>query len=334
MDFKYILIFLSITKTSLALLHPKDYLELNEYSYYESRCVCKSGSDEDIKSSIKKTNEDVEKARIDQMIPGLVAGISIKGKTVWTEAFGHTDIENDVKTRTDSVWRMASISKSLTSALVGKLIEKGLIDLEKSIHNYLSTNIFPIKQWKGKNVTITVKQVMSHTAGLRVSKLPDDVEKIYYFKNVTEGVAPFKDEPLIFEPGTNWQYSNYGFQIIGAIIESVLNETYENAINKMFKELGMSSTFAERHEMIIPHRAHYYMRSDSPYIPYFQNESTSSEVEILNCYILDDLVSLEASWPVGGLVSTVPDLLKFGNYMLNSYKGVNDSKSGKKIKFL
>jgi CubicO group peptidase (beta-lactamase class C family) len=102
----------------------------------------------------------------------------------------------------------------------------------------------------------------------------------------------------------------------------------------MFKELGMSSTFAERHEMIIPHRAHYYMRSDSPYIPYFQNESTSSEVEILNCYILDDLVSLEASWPVGGLVSTVPDLLKFGNYMLNSYKGVNDSKSGKKIKFL
>jgi serine beta-lactamase-like protein LACTB len=282
------------------------------------------------KSSIKKTNEDVEKARSDQMIPGLVAGISIKGKTVWTEAFGHTDIENDVKTRTDSVWRLMSISKSLTSAMIGKLIDRGLIDLEKSIHNYLSPNIFPIKQWKGKNVTITVKQVMSHTAGLRVSKLPDDAEKIYNFKNVTETLSQFKDEPLIFEPGTNWEYSNYGFQIIGAIIESVLNETYENAINKMFKELGMSSTFAERHEMIIPHRVHYYMRSDSPYVQYFQNVSTSSEVQILNSFIIDDLVSLEANWPAGGLVSTVPDLLKFGNYMLNSFKGVNDSKSGTK----
>jgi serine beta-lactamase-like protein LACTB len=267
------------------------------------------------------------------MIPGLVAGISIKGKTVWTEAFGHTDIENDVKTRTDSVWRMASISKALTSALIGKLIEKGLIDLEKSIHNYLSPNIFPIKQWKGKNVTITVNQVMSHTAGLRVSKFPDDLEKIYNFKNVTETLGQFKDEPLIFEPGTNWEYSNYGFQITGAIIESVLNETYENAINNMFKELGMSSTFAERHEMIIPHRVHYYMRSDSPDVQKLLTTRNATKVEILNSFIIDDLISLEANWPAGGLVSTVPDLLKFGNYMLNSFKGVNDSKSGTKIKF-
>jgi CubicO group peptidase (beta-lactamase class C family) len=328
MNFKYIFVILLISKTS-ALLHPS--VEFNEYSYYESRCVCKSGSEEDIKSSIKKTNEDVEKARIDQMIPGLVAGISIKGKTVWTEAFGHTDIENDVKTRTDSVWRIMSISKSITSAMIGKLIDRGLIDLEKSIHNYLSTNVFPIKQWKGKNVTITVNQVMSHTAGLRVSNFPDDFVKIYNFKNVTQTVGQFKDEPLIFEPGTNWQYSNYGFQIIGAIIESVLNETYENAINKMFKELGMSSTFAERHEMIIPHRAHYYMKSDSPDVQKYLTTRNTTKVEILNSFIVDDLLSLEAYWPSGGLVSTVPDLLKFGNYMLNSYKGFNDSKSGKEM---
>jgi CubicO group peptidase (beta-lactamase class C family) len=227
---------------------------------------------------------------------------------------------------------MASISKALTSALMARLIEKGLIDLEKSIHHYLSPKIFPIKQWKGKNVTITVKQVMSHTAGLRVTKLPDDSEKIYYFKNVTETVGQFKDEPLIFEPGTKFEYSNYGFQIIGAIIESVLNETYENAMNKMFKELGMSSTFAERHEMIIPHRVRYYMKSDSFFIKYFQNTTNTKKVELLNALLYDDLVSLEAGWPSGGLVSTVPDLLKFGNYLLNSYKGFNDSKSGTTMK--
>jgi serine beta-lactamase-like protein LACTB len=322
---KYIFLISLTAQISFPLIQPS--VQLNEYSYYENQCVCKSGSDEDIKSSIKKTNEDIEKSRIEQMIPGLVAGISIKGKTVWTQAFGHTDIENDVKTRTDSVWRMASISKALTSALMAKLIDKGLIDLEKSIHHYLSEKIFPIKQWKGKNVTITVKQLMSHTAGLRVSKVPDDFEKIYNFKNVTQTIGQLRDEPLTFEPGTNFNYSNFGFQIIGAIIESVLNETYENAINNMFKELDMSFTFAERHEMIIPHRVHYYMRSDVPYFQYSSNP-TKSNVSILNSLIIDDLLSLEAYWPAGGLVSTVPDLLKFGNYMLNSYKGVNDSKSG------
>jgi CubicO group peptidase (beta-lactamase class C family) len=63
------------------------------------------------------------------MTPGVVARISIKGKGVWTQAFGETDIKNNAKTRIDYVQRIASISKSLTTALIGGLIEKGLIDL-------------------------------------------------------------------------------------------------------------------------------------------------------------------------------------------------------------
>jgi serine beta-lactamase-like protein LACTB len=302
-----------------------------ENSYFQNQCVCKSGSEEDIKNAVKKTEDYIEKYRIADNTPGVVAGISIKGKDVWIQAFGETDIENNVKTRIDSVWRIASISKSLTTALIGKLIEKGLIDLEKSIHEYLSPRIFPIKQWNNKNVTITVKQVMSHTAGLRVTKLPDDIQKIFWFKNVTQTVEQFKDEPLLFEPGTSFNYSNYGFQITGAIIESVLNETYENAINKMFKELGMSSTFAERREMIIPHRARYYLKNNSPIN---ENWKNVTKVELMNAPIVDDLASLEAQLPSGGLVSTVPDLLKFGNYMLNSYKGVIDTKSGVVLKHI
>ncbi len=140
-------------------------------------------------------------------------------------------------------------SKSLTTVFVGKLIEKGLIDLEKSIHLYLSTKIFPIKQWKEKNGTITVKQVTSYTAGLKDTF---DIQKFHLFNNITQNVVQFNDEP-----GSKFEYSYYGFQIIGAIIESVLNETFENAINKMFKELGMSSTFTERRGKIIFHRVRY-----------------------------------------------------------------------------
>jgi CubicO group peptidase (beta-lactamase class C family) len=323
MAIKLIINFLLLVKLSLALLQPSI-----ENTYFQNECVCNSGSNEDINKAIQKSIDFIEKARYDELIPGVIAGISIKGKNVMTEAFGQTDIENDVKTHKDSVWRLGSISKSLTTLMIGRLIEKGLIHMEKSIHDYLSPKIFPIKQWNNKNVTITVKQVMSHTAGLKVTKIRDDFKNIYNLKNVTQNVELFKDEPLIFEPGTNFKYSNYGFQIIGAIIESVLNETYENAVNKMFKELGMSSTFAERHEMIIPRRARYYLKS-SFYPNYVENWKNSTKVEILNAPIVDDLVSLEAYWPSGGLLSTLPDILKFGNYMLKSYKGVIEENSGK-----
>jgi serine beta-lactamase-like protein LACTB len=216
MGIKYLFYFLISAKISFALFKPS-----LENSYFQNECVCNSGNDEDMKNAIKKSIDYIEKVRIEDSIPGVVAGISIKGKDVMTEAFGQTDIENDVKTHKDSVWRIASISKALTSAMIGKLIEKGLIDLEKSIHDYLSPKIFPIKQWNNKNVTITVKQVISHTAGLRVTDIIKDAKKIFIFKNVTQTVEQFKDEPLISEPGTKFNYSNYGFQILGAIIESV-----------------------------------------------------------------------------------------------------------------
>jgi serine beta-lactamase-like protein LACTB len=322
MGIKYLFYFLILAKISFALLQSSV-----ENSYFESQCFCHSGSDEDIRNAIKKSFDYIEKVRIENSIPGIVAGISIKGKDVMTEAFGQTDIENDVKTHKDSVWRIASISKALTSAMIGKLTEKGLIELEKSIDDYLSPKTFPKKQWNNKNVTITVKQVISHTAGFRGTKLKNDFKIIYRFENVTKHVQHFKDEPLIFEPGTEFEYSNYGFQILGAIIESVLNETFENTMNKMFKELGMSSTFAERHEMIIPRRARHYMINK--YFPlYVDDWNNNTKVEILNAPLVDDLVSLEAYWPSGGFVSTVPELLKFGNYMLKSYKGVIDAKSG------
>src|SRR5882724_10906531 len=99
-------------------------------------------------------------------VPGIVVGLSIKGKTVFTEGFGYTDIENDVKTDESSVWRLASISKPLTSALVGLLIDKGRIDLNKSIHEYLPKSLYPNKSFNGKPEDITVRQVLSHMTGL------------------------------------------------------------------------------------------------------------------------------------------------------------------------
>ena len=267
--------------------------------------------------AIKKSVVFFENTLKNHLIPGIVAGVSINGSQVWAQPFGLTDIENNVKTRVDSVWRLASISKSLTSALIGKLIDEGRVGLDKSIDEYLSPNVFPVKKWNGKNVTITVGQVMSHTAGLHVMDEPGDLFIRLSYENVTDTLAPFKDMPLIHAPGAAFNYSNYGFQVIGAIIESVLNKTYESVVNKMFEDLEMNSTFCERRERIIPHRSRYYQTV----------QNSDGKWVLANCPLFDDLVSLESYWPAGGIVTILPDLLRFGSHINKWSKGLNTTKT-------
>ena len=128
-------------------------------------------------------------------IPGVVVGISIKGKNIWVEGLGQTDVENEVKTDKQSVWRLASISKPLTTALVAQLIEKKVLDLDTNINTYLPLNLFPIKTFDNIVVNISLRQLLSHTAGLHSTKLPDDVfnNKIYKASNVSQTIEYFKD---------------------------------------------------------------------------------------------------------------------------------------------
>ncbi|CAG2174235.1 unnamed protein product [Oppiella nova] len=153
---------------------------------------------------------------------------------------------------------------------------------------------------------------MSHTAGLRMSVFPDDFDKylIRRADNVSQTIKPFKDIDLLSKPGTAFNYSNYGYQMVGAFIESILNNTYENEMKKMFTQLNMNSTFAERREAIYKHRPQYYQLSNL----------ISGTLQ--KCHIIDELVSYEGWWPAGGIISTAEDMIKFGNVMIAAYKGI------------
>ncbi|CAG2180649.1 unnamed protein product, partial [Oppiella nova] len=257
-------------------------------------------------------------------IPGAVMAFSINGTTVWTEGFGYIDIENNVSTHKDSVFRIGSMSKSVTSALVGQLMDRNLIDLNAEIHKYLSTDLYPFKTFNGSAVNITVRQVMSHTAGLYRGVSVEDFDKLLLRRadNVSHTIPPFNDEPLIYKPGTNWSYSNYGYQMVGALIESILRNTYENEMQKMFTQLHMNSTFSERREAIYKHRPQYYHLSDI----------TSGT--LVKCDMIDELISYEGYWPAGGLISSAEDILRFGNAMISSYKGTNGFLSGRTVQEL
>ena len=110
----------------------------------------------DYEEAGRKSANYLEHFARENKIPGLVAGATIRGIPVWNYAFGQIDVENNVQTPVDAVWRIASISKSVTSALVGRLIDEGRLALNASIHSYLPLHIFPRKTWNNKTIDITL----------------------------------------------------------------------------------------------------------------------------------------------------------------------------------
>ena len=161
--------------------------------------------------------------------------------------------------------------------------------------------------------------MMSHTAGLYELEDINVMEKLFgVYNNVTEFVANFRDEPILFLPGSQFNYNNYGFLVVGAVIESILNQTYESAINKMFKELDMNSTICERREYIIPNRARYYLRDP--------NDAT----KLMNTPLIpNELLAMDAMWSAADIMSTIPDLSLYGSHMINWSKGLKDSSTCK-----
>lgn len=285
-------------------------------------------------NSINQAIELIKKWKIVNGCPGVVAGVSIKGKTIWVKGFGYSDIENGVRCHTDTTMRIASISKSMTALILMKLVEENRIELDKPISKYLTPEQFPDKYWNGKKVDITLRQLASHLGGIRHYKVEEkkeenkadkeqgknkksDREKIgefdskeYYlkerFKSVIDSLKLFKDDPLVAEPGTKYVYTTFGYTLISAVMETVLNGTsFEKHLIKVLRsDLGMKNTHLDEFEPIILNRSSYYFKlSDRLY----------------NCPYVDN----SYKWAGGGLLSTIPDLLKFGNIMLYSLKGSN-----------
>ncbi|KAK4321605.1 hypothetical protein Pmani_007607 [Petrolisthes manimaculis] len=103
--------------------------------------------------------------------PGVVVAVSVDGNTVWSDGFGYADLENNIHCVPETVMRIASISKSLTMAVVAHLWETGKLDLDAPIQKYIPD--FPRKTYEGEEVTITTRHLISHKSGIRHYALKD-----------------------------------------------------------------------------------------------------------------------------------------------------------------
>jgi CubicO group peptidase (beta-lactamase class C family) len=186
------------------------------------------------------------------------AGGEASGEIVWAEGFGWADLEARVPVRPDTRFRIGTASTALTSAAAGLLLEKGRLKLDDKIQTYVPE--FPQHPW-----LVTLRQLMGHVAGV-----PNDGgdEGPLFTKRCERPADAFQflsgyERELLFEPGTQYHYSSYGWIAVSAAVEAAAGEPFLTFMRKqIFEPLAMNDTLPDSATEPIPNRA-------TPYFPRF-----------------------------------------------------------------
>ena len=238
--------------------------------------------------AIEEARTIVREVMAESGIPGVSVAVGFHGSVVWSEGFGLADLEHGVPVTTLTKFRVGSVSKPITAAALGVLMEAGQLDLDASIQDYVPD--FPEKRW-----TITVRQVAGHIAGIRHYRGNENGSSRRY-SSVTEGLDIFEADRLLFEPGTQFSYSSYGFNLLSAVVEGAAGGEFLSFMrDNVFEPLEMRHSLAGYTDSIISHRTGFYERN--------------GDRTVLNAPYVDN----SYKWAGGGFLSTPEDLIRFGS---------------------
>lgn len=250
-----------------------------------------------------KLDSIIQGEQTKQKIPGVSVAVAIDNRLSYAKGFGMSDLENSVAANAETVYRTASIAKSMTATAVMQLAEQGRLDLDAPVQKHCAS--FPQKPWP-----VTARQLLGHLGGVRHYKSGREASGTDHYYSVPESLAIFKDEPLVHEPGTKFNYTTYGYSLLGCAIEGASGMSYDEYMRKnVFQTAEMTRTTIDDFRMIVPGRARGYMRLDQQ--TYAQLPEAAKRIarvgEIYNSSLHDTSMKV----PGGGLVSTSVDLVKF-----------------------
>jgi CubicO group peptidase (beta-lactamase class C family) len=175
----------------------------------------------------------------EQNLPGLSVAVGVGNQIVWAEGFGWADVETHVPVTPNTRFRMGTASKVLTSAAVGVLLEKDRLRLDEEIQRYVPQ--FPKKKWP-----VTLRQLMGHVAGVTTDSGNGGPLFIQRCERPVDALPHFANHDLLFEPGTQYRYSNYGWILVSAAIEAAANQPFLTFMrDQIFQPMGMNNTGAE-----------------------------------------------------------------------------------------
>ncbi len=181
--------------------------------------------------------------------------VADKGEVIYKKAFGYANLEWKNLNTTDTKFRLASLGKQFTALLILQLVEEGRIRLDGTISDYLPE--YPIA--KGKHITI--HQLLSHTSGIPNSTALPDFEQKYAPLSLsrTEVLDLFKNLELLFEPGTDFAYTDFGYFMLAYIAERVTGKNFDDLLqSRIFSPAGMIHTCTEAKKEVVEKLAYGY----------------------------------------------------------------------------
>ncbi|HEX4826307.1 MAG TPA: serine hydrolase domain-containing protein [Candidatus Polarisedimenticolaceae bacterium] len=239
------------------------------------------------------------KAEIDEAASdGKFSGVWLwarKGKVITSGAAGKADRERGIDNTLDTRFRIGSMNKMFTAVATLQLVERGKLSLDDTIGK-----ILPDYPNAGVASKVKVRHLLSHTGGTGDIFGPEFDAHRLELKTLQDYVKLYGARDLEFEPGTRWDYSNYGFLLLGVMIEKVTGKSYYDYVaENIYKPAGMTHSGSEPESVKVANRSKGYMRDRY------------------------DMVGNEPTLPwrgtsAGGGTTTAADLMKFADALMSN----------------
>jgi D-alanyl-D-alanine carboxypeptidase len=242
---------------------------------------------------------EAAKARIDELVKderfsGAVL-VTKNGKAILSEAYGLADREKQIPNSLSTKFRIGSMNKMFTAVSILQLVQAGKIKLSEPFGRYITD--YPNKDAASR---VRIEQLLTHTGGTGDIFGPQFEEHRKDLRSLQDYVNLYGKRGLQFEPGSRWEYSNYGFLLLGVVVERVSGKSYYDYVGEnVYGPAGMSSTASLAEDANVPGRSIGYtsfgggtVHSNADTLPY---RGTSA----------------------GGGYSSVEDLQRFASALMN-----------------
>ena len=179
----------------------------------------------------------VQAAMQQQGMPGMTVALSKNGTMLYLQGYGVSDLTTRQTTQPGTIFEIGSITKQFTAALILKLQEQGQLHVDDSVSVYLPEYHFPS--------AITLRMMLTHTSGLAdFTNFPQLGDWVKNGVSEATVLTVVSQQPLQFQPGTQYSYSNSNFFALGTIIEKLTGQSYaENLDQHIIQRLGLQSTY-------------------------------------------------------------------------------------------
>ena len=194
---------------------------------------------EDIEKIDAWLNEQASLVKYPSLSVAIIRGNEMSYHTAW----GYEDIQAGKKATSETVYHVASVTKVFTATLASILHAKGIVDLDESVVEYLPEDVV-ISTEPESGSSITLRQLISHTSGLPRG-VPEQVQSVegWYALEPQRLYGYLSEVSLVFKPGTDREYSNLGYGLLGHVLECAAEKPYDQLLQEMICEpLGLEKT--------------------------------------------------------------------------------------------